>query len=326
MIVICEQSRDVQIRLRTFAALVATALACAGPAACASAPGGPAGDRLRVVAGFYPLQFIAEQVGGDRVIAKNLAKPGAEPHDMELTTAQTAQIADADLVVYLAGFQPAVDDAVKQEAEGSTFDAAAVAPLLAVTAPDDNHDRNASVEPTSAAGEGAKDPHLWLDPIRLAAVADALAARLATADPAGAAGFRERAAALRSRLANLDAQYRQGLKTCQRREIVVSHAAFGYLADRYGLKQVAITGLAPEEEPTPQRLAEVATEAKGHGATTIFFETLVSPKVAKAIADEVGASTAVLDPIEGLPAGSTDDYFSVMRANLATLRPALGCA
>jgi len=146
------------------------------------------------------------------------------------------------------------------------------------------------------------------------------------ADPAGAAGFRERAAALRSRLANLDAQYRQGLKTCQRREIVVSHAAFGYLADRYGLKQVAITGLAPEEEPTPQRLAEVATEAKGHGATTIFFETLVSPKVAKAIADEVGASTAVLDPIEGLPAGSTDDYFSVMRANLATLRPALGCA
>jgi zinc transport system substrate-binding protein len=132
--------------------------------------------------------------------------------------------------------------------------------------------------------------------------------------------------ALRGDLETLDREFTDGLATCQRREIVTSHAAFGYLAARYDLDQVGITGLSPEAEPTAQRLAEVAEEAREHHATTIFFETLVSPKVAETIAQEVGADTAVLDPIEGLQPGSTGDYLSVMRSNLAVLRPALGCS
>jgi zinc transport system substrate-binding protein len=275
----------------------------AGVAAC-SGDGAAGEGKINVVTGFYPLQFVAERVGGDAVSVTNLAKPGAEPHDLELKPQQVAQVADAHVVVYLKGFQPAVDKTVAQEAKDTAFDAAAVEPLL----------------------DGGKDPHLWLDPTRLAAVADRLADRLGQADPDRAADYRSRAAALRGGLEELDREYAEGLKTCQRREIVVSHMAFGYLANRYHLEQVGINGLTPEAEPSPQRLADIAEKAREHRATTIFFETLVSPKVAEAIAREVGAKTAVLDPIEGLAAGSTEDYLSVMRANLATLKPALGCS
>ncbi len=298
-----------------------------GAAGCTS-PGDRAGGELRIVAGFYPLQFLAERVGGDRVTVTNLVQPGAEPHDLELSPRQVAEIADADLVVYLAGFQPAVDEAVEQEAQ-SAFDVATAVPLIEGTDEHDHaEDAGAMTEPPSAptpAG-GGKDPHLWLDPTRFATVAQEVATRLAALDPDGASGYDQRAAGLREQLSGLDREYADGLKDCQRREIFVSHAAFGYLADRYDLEQIAITGLSPEAEPTPQRLAEITAEARQHGATTIFFETLVSPAVADAIATEVGATTAVLDPIEGLPSGSTEDYVSVMRANLRTLKTALGCA
>ena len=130
---------------------------------------------------------------------------------------------------------------------------------------------------------------------------------------------------LRTELTGLDQQYAAGLQNCQRRELVTGHAAFGYLADRYHLEQVGLTGVTPDTEPAPQRLAAVAQEAREHGATTIFFETLVSPKVADTIAHEVGAKTAVLDPIEGLQPGATGDYFSIMRDNLTTIRTALDC-
>jgi zinc transport system substrate-binding protein len=167
---------------------------------------------------------------------------------------------------------------------------------------------------------------VWLDPTRLATIATALAERLAQTDPDGADGYRDRARELGAELGALDGEYRTGLAQCQRHEIVTSHAAFGYLADRYHLRQIPITGLSPETEPTPVHLAAAAEEARRVGATTVFFETLVSPKVAETVARTIGATTAVLDPIEGLEPGSTDDYVSVMRANLATLRPALGCA
>ena len=285
--------------LRRTAVLFAAGLLLLGAVACGR--NGSASGKVDVVTAFYPLRFIAERIGGDAVAVTNLAKPGAEPHDMELEPRQLAQIADAALVVYLKGFQPAVDEAVAQEAKDSAFDAASVEPL--------------------AGG----DVHIWLDPSRLATVGDKLADRLAAVDPAHAPDYRTRAAAVRKDLENLDREYADGLRTCQRREIVTSHAAFGYLAARYQLRQIPITGLSPEEEPLPQRLAEVAAEARRYGATTIFFETLVSPKVAEAVAREVGATTAVLDPVEGLEPGSTEDYVAVMRANLATLQKALGC-
>jgi zinc transport system substrate-binding protein len=311
---------------RAALAFSAAVLALGGIAACGSdSAAGPGDGPLPVVAAFYPLQFITEQVGGDAVRVTNLVKPGAEPHDLELNPRQVAQVADAKLVVYIKDFQPALDDAVRQEAAGRAFDVSTVSPLVDSGA---NHEGvGEEPEPGETHGpEESKDPHIWLDPTRLAAVADKLADRLASADPARTADFQNRAGQLRTKLQQLDTEYADGLKTCQRREIVTSHAAFGYLADRYQLRQVAITGLSPEEEPSPRRLAEVASQAKQYHTTTIFFETLVSPKISDAVAKEAGAKTAVLDPIEGLEPGSKDDYVSVMRRNLTTLRTALGCS
>ncbi|WBB66968.1 metal ABC transporter substrate-binding protein [Micromonospora sp. WMMD812] len=308
-------------------AAVTTALLTLGGAAACSTDGAAGADpqRVDVVAAFYPLQFIAERVGGDAVRVTNLVKPGAEPHDLELNPGQVGDISQAELIVYLKGFQPAVDEAVAQNANDRAFDVTTVQPLRDAAA--GGHEHEGEAEPADhEESTGGKDPHLWLDPTRLATVADQLADRLGKADPDRAADYTARAKALHADLATLDTEFADGLKACERREIVTSHTAFGYLAERYGLEQVGITGLTPETEPSPQRLAEVAGEAREHKATTIFFETLVSPKVAETIAGEVGAKTAVLDPIEGLSADNGGDYLSVMRTNLQTLRTALSCS
>ncbi|MFG1882287.1 metal ABC transporter substrate-binding protein [Micromonospora sp. NPDC049102] len=304
----------------------ATALLALGAVAGCST-GGPAGadpQRVDMVAAFYPLQFLAERVGGDDVRVTNLAKPGAEPHDLELSPRQVGDITEAELIVYLKGFQPAVDEAIAQDDDARVFDVASVQPLLDASAGGHNHE--GEEEQGEERHEHAKDPHVWLDPTRLAAIGDQLAHQLGTVDPGHAAGYTARAASLRADLTALDGEFSKGLATCQRREIVTSHAAFGYLADRNRLQQVGITGLSPDVEPSPQRLAQVVEEAKEHRASTIFFESLVSPKVAETIAGQVGAKTAVLDPIEGLAPGSDADYFSVMRTNLQTLRTALSCS
>ncbi|GAA2690673.1 zinc ABC transporter substrate-binding protein [Actinoplanes palleronii] len=292
-------------RLLTSLLVPAVLAALAGCGAPASADG-----RIPMVAAFYPLQFVSERVGGDLVRVTNLTKPGAEPHDVELSPRQVARISDASLAVYLHGFQPAVDDAIKQNATGKGFDAAD-AVTLEHAEESDEHEHGA-------------DPHVWLDPTLLAAISDRLAARLAQVDPAHAGDYTARAATLHAQLIALDGEFTAGLATCERRELVTSHTAFHYLAERYHLTQIGITGVDPEAEPSPRRLAEVATDARAHGTTTIFFETLVSPKVAETIAREVGASTAVLDPLEGLTDPDAD-YFSVMRANLSALTTALGC-
>lgn len=311
-----------RIRAAVTAGLLAlTGAACSGP----DGPGGADPGRVDIVAAFYPLQYVAERVGGDAVRVTGLAQPGVEPHDLELSPRQVGEINDAELIVYLKGFQAAVDEAIAQSGEDRAFDVAAVQPLLDAAAGGHVHDGKDGAGEGRAPG-GGKDPHVWLDPTRLATIGERLAERLGDIDPERAAGYAERAAALRTELEKLDQEYVEGLRDCQRREIVVSHTAFSYLAARYRLEQIGISGLSPEDEPAPQRLAKVAEEAREHGATTIFFETLASPKVADTIAREVGARTAVLDPIEGLSPGATGDYLSIMRQNLATLRTALGCA
>jgi zinc transport system substrate-binding protein len=300
---------------RTVALLAAFCLT--GLAACGSAGAGGTG-RVEVVAAFYPLEYVTKKVGGSHVAVTDLVKPGVEPHDLELNPRQVAAVSQAGLVVYLKGFQPAVDQAVEGEAKDRALDAATVTPLLGDHTPIEGG--QAQQDETGA------DPHLWLDPTRLARVADAVAARLGKVDPDHAAEFTRHAAALRTELTALDAEYRTGLAHCTSRSIVTSHNAFGYLARRYGLTQIGITGLTPDTEPTAARLAEVARLAKREKVEVIFFETLVSPKIAETLAAEVGARAEVLDPIEGLKAGNGADYISVMRSNLATLRSALGCS
>jgi zinc transport system substrate-binding protein len=302
------------ISLLAAASLVLVAGACSSDKPAASS------GKTNVVVAFYPLQFLAERIGGDQVTVTNLTKPGAEPHDLELAPQQVSAIQDAGLVLYLAGFQPAVDEAIDQEAKDHALDVATVQPLN--SAPPGAEEESGGEQ---HANEGM-DPHVWLDPVRFAAIADKVADRLVALDTAHAADFRTRLGALKGELTKLDGEFRTGLATCVRRDIVTSHAAFGYLAQRYNLTQIPITGLNPDEDPGPQRLQEVAALAKQKGVTTIFFETLVSPKISETLAKEVGAKAEVLDPIEGIEPGSSDDYLSVMRTDLATLRGALGCS
>jgi zinc transport system substrate-binding protein len=282
-------------------------IVCAGLvllAGCGGSDSGRGDDTRSVVAAFYPLAFAAEQVGGGAVDVTNLTPPGAEPHDVELSARAVEGIRSADVVLYLGrGFQPAVERAV-EGADGTTVD------LL---------DGMTLAEGVGEEGEHGPDPHVWLDPVRFAALVERIGAVLDRP---------KKADDLAARLRRLDREFESGLASCKRHEIVTSHAAFGYLAKRYGLEQIAITGLSPEAEPTPQQLENVVAEVRRAGATTIFFEALVSPKLAETVARETGADTAKLDPIEGLTeeeiAGG-GNYFSVMHANLASLRRALGC-
>jgi zinc transport system substrate-binding protein len=232
-----------------------------------------------------------------------------------------ADIAGADLVIYEHSFQPAVDAAVEQEGGDHVLDTATVVPLQPLHEGDD-HDGGEEDGP----GHEGLDPHVWLDPTNVAVIAAAVAARLGAADPAHRADFDANLATLKADLSNLDRDFTQGLQTCARREFITSHAAFGYLATRYRLEQIAISGLSPEAEPSPARIAEVHEQARKHQITTIFYETLVSPAVARAIAGDLGLKTDVLDPVEGITDQSRgSDYVAVMRSNLEALRKANEC-
>jgi zinc transport system substrate-binding protein len=291
--------------------LLATPLVVGSLTACGNSAAG--GDGLKIAVGFYPLQYAAQRVAGDYAEVTNLTQPGQEPHDISLSVKETADVADADLVIYEKGLQPAVDDTVDTAATGATLDAADVVHLEAFAGGD------AMEEP------GALDPHFWQDPSRMADLGDAIAAKLAELDAPHADDYRANAAALRSDLDKLAGEYTTGLAHCQRHTIVVSHDAFGYLA-RFGLSMAPIAGLSPDAEPTPADLAHLQDLIRRDGITTVFGERLVSPKLSKTLADDLGITTAVLDPIEGLTdETASQDYVSLMRSNLAALEKANGC-
>lgn len=284
-------------------------------------------DRVQVLASFYPLQYVTEQIGGDLVNVTSLTPAGAEPHDLELSPAHARSVGDADLVVYLSDFQPAVDDAIAAREPEHVVDAAAAADLESHG--DDEHADDEHADETDEEhaehDHGSLDPHFWLDPTRLAAVAADVEAELAAVDPENADTYAERADELVASLTDLDTQLTDGLAQCTDRVVVTSHEAFGYLADRYGFELVGIAGIDPETEPSPARLREVSDVIEENGVSTIYLESLVSSKVTDTLAADLGVATAVLDPLEGLTDPETD-YRSVMLTNLDVLRAGQGCA
>lgn len=257
-------------------------------------------SRRSVVTAFYPLTYIATAVAGDEADVSSVTPAGVEPHDIELTAAQVRKISEADLLVYIGeGFQPALDELVPEVAK--TLD------VLTVRPP----------------GVRAKDPHIWLDPILMAGITDSVAGALSQVDPDNARTYRRNADALITEINDLDDDFSNGLSRCDRRTIVTTHESFGYLADRFNLKQVGIAGIDPEQEPSARRLDEVAKIVEAEDITTIFFEALLPEDLADTVAEETGAITAVLDPLESPP--KSGDYISAMRGNLDALRTALGC-
>jgi zinc transport system substrate-binding protein len=280
-----------------------------GAVGCGGAEEGGDGGKVRVVASFYPLAEAADQGGGDCVDVENLTPAGAEPHDLELTTDQVDEIQDADVVLVMGNdFQPALEDAARQRRAGATVE-------MLDRLPDGDRD----------------DPHVWLDPSRYARMVDVIAEEITAVAPSNCRDAIEtRRAAYRAEVEALDTEFHDGLADCERDVIVTAHDAFGYLAARYGLAVHAIAGISPDQEPDADRIAELADLVRDEDVTTIFTEELVSPRVADALAREAGGiETETLNPLEGLTdeeIARGDDYLSVMRANLAKLRAALGCA
>ncbi|AKN69751.1 ABC transporter substrate-binding protein [Streptomyces sp. PBH53] len=294
-----------------------TLSACSGDSAAANT------GKFDVVASFYPMQFLAERIGGDHVRVTTLTSPGQEPHDLEISPKQIAALQESDAVLYLKDLQPSVDDAVAQSPVKTKIDAGSLTPLEhhgnEVGGHAAEHDHEHGEE------EGGKDPHIWLDPVKYAQVAEGVGKAFEKADPKHAADYKKNTAALVKQLGELDTQFKTGLADTKSKVFITTHAAFGYLAERYGLTEEAINGLDPESEPSAARVKDLEKMAEADGVTTVFYETLVSDKTAKTIANDAGLKTDVLDPIEGITDRSRGkDYFAVQRANLKALQQALG--
>ena len=282
---------------RAGVAIVAMSLALV----VSAVPAGAA-SRSSVVASFYPIAWAAQQVGGNRVAVTNLTPAGAEPHDLELNPDQIDEVLDAKVVFDLGqGFQPAVEQAAEQR-DGPTVQ------LLP---------------------RGTKDPHVWLDPVRMAAIVRTVQRELTKADPKGRAVYARNAGRVLGELDGLDTRFRDGLAHCTRDVIVTGHEAFGHLARRYGLRQEGVAGLSPDAEPDAKRIGQLTDLVKRLGVTTVFTEELVSPRIATTLAREAGVHTETLNPLEGLTDRELhrgDDYVSVMDTNLTKLQTALGCS
>ncbi|MBI2405365.1 zinc ABC transporter substrate-binding protein [Candidatus Gottesmanbacteria bacterium] len=275
----------------------------------------PESQKFQVVTSFYPLYFFAKEIGGDRVIVTNITPAGAEPHDYEPTTGDIVTMEKSDVLILMgAGFE-LWGGKIRNNLKDKKTMIIAAADTLAT-------------QEIEEEGRVARDPHVWLDPMLAKQIAQILTQTLETIDPVSREYYRSNMANLAKRFDALDRDFRQGFSSCQQKNFVTSHTAFGYLASRYNLTQVPITGLSPDSEPSPKELIELTKFAKNNNVTHIFFEELVSPKLAQTIASEIGAQTMVLHPIEGLTpqrekAGK--DYFLLQRENLDNLKIALAC-
>jgi len=271
-------------------------------------------EKIQIVAGFYPLAYAAEGIAGDLAEVVSLAGPGVEPHDLELTPGDVAKINDADLVVYIPEFIPALDAVVKTLDQSKVINTTQGITLIS----GDSHSHEGEEghsEDEGHSDESATDPHIWLNPSNMVLIGNSIAKALSalTSDSA----IDENRSSFENALTTLASDYTAKLANCSIKALVVSHEAFGYIANAYGFEQVGISGLSPEAEPSPARLAEVAKIAKAENATTIYYESLVDPKVAKTLADELKITAEMLDPLESPPASG--DYLSVMQQNLDTL-------
>ena len=318
--------------------------------ACGSGDGGtddpgvsPADADLTVVTGVYPLEWLAREIGGDRVAVTQLTDPGTEPHDLELTGRQVGEVSEADIAFYVEGLQPAVDDAIAQEAADSALDVGDVVHLRAAGEADadhgddghgheeDGHSHEEDGEEGHADEEehdhGEHDPHFWLDVELMAETARALGDRMSEVNPEGADTYEQGVESVTAELEAIGQEYEEGLASCEHHDVVVGHTAFTYLTEAYGLEQVGVSGVDPDTEPSPSQIAAITDIVRERDITTVFTEPLMPPATAETIAAETGAEVRVLDPLEGVTDDSPgDDYPSIMRGNLAALTTALGCS
>ncbi len=274
-------------------------------------------EKVNIVVSYYPLYDFAKNIGGDRITLTNITPAGSEPHDYEPSPQQLVTAQNSDVFVYNGGtMEPWVDKFITDYKQVSVK---ASSNIKLVEGTDEE-----TGEPSSE----IKDPHFWLDPILAQQIVNNIRDGLIKADAKDKDYFTDRAKAYNDKLAQLDQEFKTGLTTCESRSAITSHAAFGYLAKQYNLDIVSIAGISPDEEPSAAKLAELTQLIKDKQIKYVFFESLVSSKLAKTLANETGAKTAVFDPVEGISDEDQKqgkDYLSVQRENLQNLRTALAC-
>ncbi len=278
---------------------------------------------LKVYASIYPLYEFAKQIGQDLVTVEMIIPPGTDAHDFEPSAKLVGAIESADVLLYNGlGLEHWMDSLIGSIGEGvltvNTSDGVETLSIEAALAHD--HEGEAAHE------DGSADPHIWLDPQRALIQAQNVLDAFIEKDPANQSAYQANFEILKAKLEKLDQDFSDALKSTTRTEIVVGHAAFGYLTNRYGLEQLAISGISPLEEPSAAQLGEMSQLVKEHGVTVIFYEVLASPKFSEVIAAETGTKTAVLNPLEGLTADQFEqgeDYFTLMYQNLDALLSAL---
>jgi zinc transport system substrate-binding protein len=280
---------------------------------------------ISIVASFYPLAYVAEQVVQDLANVTTIAAASAEPHDFELSPTDVAKIVSSDLAIHIPDFMPSFDAALADLSSEKIIDATNGITLLEASHEGDGHkdDDEHGHEEDDEHGHEGDDPHIWLSPLNMILLADQIANRVSESYPDLTIAINLNLENFKAEMLTLDSKYKNALASCEIKTLLVSHEAFGYLVNQYGFEQLGISGISPEAEPSPMRLAEVAKEATKIKATTIYYETKVDPSVANVLAAEIGITTAVLDPIETKP--EMGDYLYAMEQNLEALVQGQGC-
>lgn len=299
---------------------------CTGGTDPSSAPSGE-GKKLSVYTSFYAMEDFTEKIGGDKITVTNLVPSGTEPHDWEPQASDIAGLENADVLVYNgAGMEHWVGD-VLESLQNKKLVAVEASKGISLLESTGEHEEEESGAPQSEAEESSADPHVWLDPENAKKEMETIKNALVQADPANKETYEANYTKYAAQADELNSEFRQIADGLKSKDLIVAHQAFGYLCKAYGLNQVAIEGLSPDSEPDAARMAEIIEFAKEHKVTTIFFEELVSPKVAETIAKATGAKTEVLDPLEGLSdenKAAGMDYFSIMKKNMEAIRTANG--
>jgi len=272
-------------------------------------------NKLKVIASFYPMYDFAKNVGGDRVEVKSLIPMGVEPHDYEPTPQDIKDLSTAKLFIL-----------------NGVIESSWAPRLLAGV---DNKDlivldtsKNISLVGSQDADMPGNDPHIWLDPIlakkQVASIRDAFM----QADPAGKDHYEHTAEIFMQKLDSLDAEFRATFATCQKKDILITHATLAYFCKEYGCNQVFVEGVNAEGDPSPAVLVEIIKQAKEKNITTVFVENLMNPKSAKTLADELHGKVAIFNSVHGLTAEEQqrgEDYISQMQKNVGIIKTSLDC-
>ena len=275
--------------------------------------------KIKVMASFYTMYDFAKKIGGNKVEVTNMVPAGTEPHDWEPSTKDLIELEKSNVFIYNgAGMEQWVDD-VLESLDTEELTSVEASKGIKLLKDNDAHEHDHE-------HESENDPHVWLDPQNAKYEMNQIKKALIKVDPENKNYYEDNYKKQAAKCDELDQLYKKELAKVSKRELVVAHEAFGYLCHAYDLEQMGIEGLSADDEPDPKQMSEVIEFAKKHKVKTIFFEELVSPKVAKTIAKETGASAKKLDPLEGLSnkrIKAGEDYFSVMKQNLSAIKEAL---